>query len=324
MTSAKRTFALVFALLSWAPFRSYAEPLSAERALLPERNVLLQKIFRGEDVAASLRLYKQLYDRRRQILDEAKQASQAKQSRQKELEEYQKTSLDYESFDFCRFSAPVPRGHRSTDWGKVVRQTAAAIDAQGGMLLDDAAVAIFEVEGQDGRHFVALKDPETWSKKKGRVPPKVGDLALFCNWDERTRKDLLPPWNTVKLSVTNTFGRITEPPRIVRKSAWNPIHISQQDLRDAIMYKKWNAPPGRHVLALVQVEKVLEDGRLAMVSHYWRDPFVLDVPPSLPRKELLQPGEYVWVIMGSPRFDKELDKLVLTAADVELRYLIER
>jgi len=297
---------------------AFAEPSADEQALMTERDTFILQIFRGKDVAANVSGFKKLLDRHQQGVATAEQTKRSREARSAALEVYKKTSLDYEGGWLCRLSEDAPpNDHRVTDWGRVVRKSQASIDSQGAVLLDGSAITIYEVEGKKGRRFVTPKE----DTKHGAA---VGDLVVLCSFVEKTRSDLLPPWNNVQLTIAKHFGTIAEPPRIVAKSQWNPIHITDHELRDAIMYKRWSIPAGRHVVALVRVDKEISEGRLAMVSRYWADPFVLEVPPSLPRRALLQPGEYVWVIMGSPRFDKELEKLVLVAADVELRYLVER
>lgn len=283
-----------------------------------ERDVHILNIFRGRDVAVSVQGFKQLLQRHQRGVASTEQAKKAQEARSAELEIYKKTSLDYEGGWLCRLSDDAPpNDHRVTDWGRVVRKTEVALDGQGAVLLDGGSITIYEVAGRGGRRLVIPKE----STKRSAA---VGDLVVLCAFDEKTRSDLAPPWNSVKLTQAKHFGVIAEPPRTVGKSQWNPIHITDHELRDAIFYKRWPMPPGRQVVALVRVDQDLGSGRLAMVSRYWADPFILEVSPSLPRRALLQPGEYVWVIMGSPRFDKELEKLVLVAADIELRYLIER
>lgn len=311
---------LVFVALLALARPSAAAPAAQDAELGAERDALILKIFRGQDVAASVGAYKQLYERHQRLVDAQSQAQSRQAARNAELEVYQKTSLDYAAGWSCRLSAePPPNDYRTTDWGRVVRKVDAPIDAgaQGGVVLGDSSISIYEIEGREGRRFVTPK--EDIKQVIG-----VGDLVIACHFSERTRAELVPPWNTVKLSTAAHFGRIAEPPRIVTKSRWNPVHITDQELRNAIQAKRWEVPPSRSVVALVRVDQQLGGGRYAMLSRYWADPFVLEVDPALPRRDLLQPGEFVWVIMSSPRFDKELDKLVLKAADIELRYLIER
>lgn len=317
---ARLTLALALALVLALTRASAAAPAAQDAELGAERDALILKIFRGQDVAASVSAYKQLYERHQRLVDAANQAQSRQAARKAELEVYQKTSLDYAAGWSCRLSAePPPHDYRTTDWGRVVRKVDVPIDAgaQGGVVLGDSSIPIYEIEGRAGRRFVTPKED-------ARRVISVGDLVILCHFSERTRAELAPPWNTVKLSTAAHFGRIAEPPRIVTKSQWNPIHITDHELRNAIQSKRWEVPPSRSVVALVRVDQQLGDGRYAMVSRYWADPFVLEVDPTLARRDLLQPGEFVWVIMNSPRFDKELDKLVLKAADIELRYLIER
>jgi hypothetical protein len=304
------------ALLSLAPPAEAADPA---QSLVPERNALLLKLLRNEDPRATTAAIRQLYEQRARLLTSAAQTAEQGKKRQAELEIYQK-SLDYEAAWYCRLAvdprAPRADGHPSLDFGRVVRKTEVAIDGPRDNPLADSSVTLFEVAGQSERYIVDGSDNPSFQAA-------VGDLVALCRHKQRIRSDLAAPWNTVKLTSSQYSGRIARPPRIVDKAAWNPLHITDSELRNAILWKRWETPPDRLVVALVRVEKDLGAGRYAMLSRYWQDPFVLEVPVGLPRRELLQPGEFLWIILGKPRFDRDLQKLVLTAIDLELRYLVE-
>lgn len=311
------------ALLLWASLLC-AAPRSAAAAdpaaaLVAERNALLLKLLSDEDPANTRRAIQQLFERRAQLQSRAEQSERTKQQRQAELARYQH-SLDYEAAGYCRLAVDPkqPRSDRyhALDWGRVVRKTRVALSAAPEDLQADPEVPIYEVQGQSERYFVDASDNPSFQAS-------VGDLVALCRYKQTTRGDLPAPWNGVTLTSSRYSGRIAQPPRIVDKAAWNPAHITDQELRDAIQGKRWELAAGRYALALVRVEQDLGGGRFAMVSRYWQDPFVLEVPPTLPRRELLQPGEFVWVIVGKPRFDREQQKLVFIAADIELRYLVE-
>lgn len=304
------------ALLILAPPADAADPA---QSLVSERNALLLKLLRNEDPRATTAALRQLYEQRARLLAGAAQSAEQGKKRQAELELYQK-SLDYEAAWYCRLAvdpkAPRGDGYQSLDFGRVVRKTEVAIEGPRDNPLADASVTLFEVAGQSERYVVDGSDNPSFQAA-------VGDLVALCRHKQRVRSDLSAPWNTVKLTSSKYSGRIARPPRIVDKAAWNPLHITDSELRNAILWKRWETPADRLVVALVRVEKDLGDGRYAMLSRYWQDPFVLEVPAGLPRRELLQPGEFVWIIMGKPRFDRDLQKLVLSAVDLELRYLVE-
>ena len=113
---------------------------------------------------------------------------------------------------------------------------------------------------------------------------------------------------------------IAAPPKLAHKRALDPIHIRLNDLFWAIRQVAWKYPPDRRVLASFEVGRAMGDGRFEIAAG---DPdvlFVLEVPPQLPRRTLIAPGQFVWVIMGGARFDRALRRLVLVAQDVEARY----
>lgn len=296
-----------------------ADAADPAQSLVSARNALLRKLLRGEDPPGTTAAIRQLYEQRAHLLARAAQSAEQQQKRQAELEIYQK-SLDYEAAWYCRLAVdpkqPRGDGYPSLDFGRVVRKTEVAIAGPRDNPLADAAVTLYEVAGQSERYVVDGSDNPSFQAA-------VGDLVALCRQQQRVRGDLAPPWNTVKLTSSKYSGRIARPPRIVDKAAWNPLHITDNELRNAILWKRWETPPDRLVLALVRVEKDLGDGRYAMLSRYFGDPFILEVPTGLPRRDLLQPGEFLWIILGKPRFDRDRQKLVLTAIDLELRYLIE-
>lgn len=284
-----------------------------------DRQGLLLQIFQGQEVESSLLAYSQLLTQHDRALSAAKQETAQRQQRQTELQAYTK-SLDYLASHYCRFAvdprAPRSDHYLSADWGKVQKKTAIALptEKQEHILSDTTTATVYEIAGLRERYFVYVDIDD-------ELHAAVSDLVFLCAHEQRVRKDLPAPWDTVKFTSAKYSGRIAEPPRIAEKAPWNPVHIVDQDLRDAIMYRRWNPPPQRYVLALLKVGKPLGNGRYTMYSHYWQDELLLDVPATLPRRELLAPEEFVWVIMGSPRFDSETKKLVLVAADLELRYL---
>lgn len=303
-------------LTSWVAQASPADPA---QALVAERNALLLKLFRDEDSAGTIPALKRLYEQRARLQTSAVQQEEAQQKRNAELALYQK-SLDYDAAWYCRLAVDPrqPRGDRyqSLDWGRVLRKTEVPLATAPDNVLADASVTIYEVEGQSQRYLVDASDNPSFQAA-------VGDLVALCRYKQSTRSDLPAPWSSRTLTSSKYSGRIARPPRIVDKRAWNPIHITDQELRNAILDRRWETPPDRYVVALVRVEKELGSGRFAMLSRYWQDPFLLEVPAGLPRVELLKAGEFVWIILGKPRFDREQGKLVLVAADIELRYLVD-
>ena len=86
---------------------------------------------------------------------------------------------------------------------------------------------------------------------------------------------------------------------------------------------KWKYPVEDFVLSVIEVAEDLGGGRYRVDAQQGLS-WVLEVPPSVARRDLLVPGRSVWVVMGRPRFDRELKKLVLVAEDIEDRYVQER
>lgn len=288
--------------------------------LVAERNALLLKLLRNDDLPGTTSALLRLYEQRARLMSSAAESAAAKGRRDVELEQYQK-SLDYEAAWYCRLAVDpkqvrVDRYH-SLDWGRVLSKTDVPLAGASDNPLADSTVTLYEVAGQSQRYVVDSSD-------NPQFRAAVGDLVALCRHKDQLRSDLPAPWNSVRLTSSKYSGRLARPPRIVDKAAWNPLHITDHELRNAILWKRWETPADRSVLALVRVDQDLGGGRYAVLSRYWQDPFILEVPADLPRRELLQPGEFVWIIMGKPRFDRDLQKMVLVAADIELRYLIER
>jgi hypothetical protein len=166
------------------------------------------------------------------------------------------------------------------------------------------------------RHFVRGDEAHDFGAR-------VGDLVFLCGGAGNADSHLPPPWNEVPLTSPLYGGRIAEPPRIAKKERWNPIHVTLNDLGWAITDVKWSLPPERTVLANLRIGEKLEEGLFLVPTDGHDAAFALEAPPSLRNRELLKPGEWVWVIMEKPRFDRKLRRLVLTAVDIESRYLVE-
>ena len=91
---------------------------------------------------------------------------------------------------------------------------------------------------------------------------------------------------------------------------------------------RWPLPENAIVLSHLLVEKDLGNGRFEIrldephdVGRPTAVSFLLDVPTGLRGRELVGPGEWLWVIMSRPVIDKQLRKLILTAEDIEPVYV---
>ena len=98
------------------------------------------------------------------------------------------------------------------------------------------------------------------------------------------------------------------------------IHLTGESaFRVAIDRVQWSYPEDRAVLGYIHVLGDLGQGRFEIAAE--RRSYVLEVPPGVSHRELVQPGKYLWAIMSTPRFDKAIKKLVLRAEDFEEHYV---
>ena len=334
------SLAVCAALLTGAP--AWAKAPHGDEDPTPELNEeregLIAKILRGEDVPASVRRFGELVSRR----DAVVATSESARKRERDLREaraayreaYRKTA-DYEMGWRCRFSAS-PNGPEASnssdwlaDWGRVVRKQTVRFAPKNA--LDEGTIGtMYEVDGVHAQHYI---HGEIFGANVGPFSAEVGDLVLVCDggwdaWKEHDRKlfpsryplykGLPPPWDRV---LQNGFAlKIAEPPLFAQKGQWNPIHVTGNLFFWAIHDVKWKLPEDRYVLYDLEVARDLGQGRFEIDEGQGLS-WILEVPEGLERRELLVPGRTAWVIMGQPRFDPVLKKLVLRAADVEGHYL---
>lgn len=329
-----------------------AQVADPEAALSSERDALIRKIARGDDPQASLRAFLRLAARREQLLTAAKEAADRAQKaeeavRQREAAEQQRAqdeqrrqqerealaaeaakrlaaeradylnSIDHSASKYCHLSADPQKRHVSggisSDWGRVVRKQIVRLPAANA-LADERVFTMYEIAGVRDRHLV----------RNEKLFAEVGDLIFLCGGPGNPDRELPPPWDG--RLTTGYMARLRRPPLLADadKARHDPIHITLNNLFWAIRDVKWRFPTERSFLASVMVAQDLGEGRYEIPAGDREVSFVLEVPKTLPRRELLKPEEWVWVIMNNPRFDRNQKKLVLTAVDIERRYLIEK
>ena len=344
MTRRFRATSSALVLLALAGAARAAGP-SDDPAVAAERDALIDKIARGEDYDASVKRFAALVKERdrtiatsraaREAVDSARLAARAWQ------QEYRKTA-DYDLGWRCTLSVdprhPVPstelrfRG----DWGRVVKKERVTLTPKNALDEGEPAV-LYEVAGQ-ARHYYLRGDKFGPGFPPRPIEANVGDLMLVCDGDDGSNDNTepigwrgspddpstrVPPYWRGRLQRHGFAARIAAPPRIAQKGRWNPIHITSTNYFWAIHDVKWKYPAGAYVLSDLTLGRDLGGGR-------WEIPveqglsFYVEVPPTLPRREVLQPGHNAWLILGHPRFDRTLHKLVLQVEDIEARYVVEK
>ena len=117
--------------------------------------------------------------------------------------------------------------------------------------------------------------------------------------------------------------RISEPPLIVKKARWAPIHVTGSFFFWAIHDVVWKPAPEAFILSNVEITRDLGDRRYEIDAGQNLS-WIMEVPPAVKIKEPLVPGRSVWAILGHHRFDSSIKKLVLIAEDLEPRYISEK
>ncbi len=323
MTRRALALALV-ALLAPSP-ASARDPETPE--LDAERDTLIDKLTRGVDFEASVKRFGELVKQRDAIVATsaaalAKQRALWEQVR-KFRDAYQKTG-DHNVAWRCTLSPdpahPIPSKESRFigDWGKIVRKDNIRLTPKND--LDEGEPAtIYEIEGRAARYFV--RGERAGYERDKPFVGEVGDLVTVCKSgsDEETR---LPPAYARRLSHA-FLVRVSEPPKIARKARWNPIHVTESAIFWTIHDVKWKFPEDAYLLYNFPLGEELAEGQWKIESSndlHW----ILEIPPALRRKELLQTGRYLWVILGHHRFDKQLKTLVMQAEDIEEHYVLER
>jgi hypothetical protein len=269
---------------------------------------------RAAELAAAENERRAEAERKQRQKQEAEAEAQKKAARRSYL-----SSLDHSASRYCNLSVDPQQRHFkggvSADWGQVVRKTAVEVPPANA-LAEPQLFTVYEIAGVAKHHFLR-------SDRAGKLSAEVGDLFFLCHPYGNSDRHLPPPWDKVPLVSPNYNGRIATLPLIAKKGKWNPIQVTLNDLFWAIKEVKWKFPEDRYVLAELLVGEELDHGRFLIPADDPAITFVLEVPPGLARRELMKKEEWVWVIMGHPRFDPQQKKLVLVAADIESRYLIE-
>jgi hypothetical protein len=287
---------------------------------LTERDALIEKIARGQDVPRSVARFATLVRERDRVEATSRAAQEAERSAALERRDWQEAhrkSADADASWRCTLSPdpahPVPSTESRSrgDWGKVVARKEERLPPKNALDAGEVQV-VYEVAGQ-ARSYRFRGD--RMGRNHGTFEAAVGDLVLVCAHERDGLNGAL---------LNGGFAaRIAAPPRIADKRRWNPIHVTTTAFFWAIRKVAWPYPPEAYVLASLPVGKSLGGGRWEIPVEN-RESFVVEVPPRLAHQEVLVTGHDAWMILGHARFDAALHKLVLTAADLEPRYVIDK
>jgi hypothetical protein len=314
-------------------------------AVVAERDLLLEKIVRGEEYEASVRRFAALIASREKSIATSAAAKKRLSDERDEMNRLRREwdhSADSRVASRCILTpdprapiVPVGKHDHPADWGKVARKLVITLPPRNALDAEKRSVTIYEVVGQARRYvFSSPRDAEELARE--------GDMVLLCvqpnTWTHDMpvildhKVDALPKlgegqfyppeWNGLVVHVSMLI-RIARAPRVVDKARWRPLHVEDNEFENAIRRVKWRLPPEQLVMATFEVRADLGGGRYEIAGRRDDKSWILETPPNLPRRELLRPYHHVWGIVGKPRFDAELKKLVLEAVDVEERYLLE-
>lgn len=314
-------------------------------AVAAERDALIDKIARGQDYDASVKRFAALVHQRDRTVATSRAAVEAERNaavaRRDWQEAYRKTG-DYDLGWRCTLSVdprhPVPSTELRfrADWGRVVKKERVKLTPKNELDEGEPAV-LYEVAGQV-RHYYLRGDKFGPGFPPRPLDAEVGDLVVVCDGDDGHHDNTerigwrgspddpstrVPDYWRGRLQRHGFAIRVAAPPAIVRKGRWNPIHITSSAYFWAIHDVKWKYPPGAWVLSNLTIGRDLGGGRFEIPVEN-KLAFVIEVPPGLPRREVIVPGHNAWLIMGQPRFDRALHTLVLQVADVEARYIVEK
>jgi hypothetical protein len=322
----------LFIVFSGAGARAGEDPTAELNA---ERDRLIEKIRDGVDYDASVKRFGELLGKRdaaiattetaREQQRQSDAAERAERDARFKLRHDYEHTADHEVSWRCTLSPdpahPVPstEGRYKGDWGKVVRKEAIRF-APKNALDDGEPATMYEVAGQK-RAYLLHAEHAGWRRDQP-FSAEVGDLVLVCASGERTEPRLPANWGP---KIQEGFAvRLAQTPRIAKKARWNPIHVTGSALFWAVKDVKWKFPPGAFILFNLEIGSDLGDNKFRIEIEqglFW----VMELPPSVKRPKLpLVPGQHVWAILGNPRFDKSVMTLVLTAADLEERYIDEK
>jgi hypothetical protein len=289
------------------------------------RDALIDKITRGVDYDASVRGFVALLAERQKILAPAELARQLAIANRAWHQEYNKSADAIAGYS-CRLAVDpmkppfVDQDLLLADWGKVTRVETVRMPPKNA-LDPGEEIPLAEVKGMRGLYRFRV---DRFAFPGQKLAPTVGDLMMVCeNVEPNLRRnnphEQFPPgWEGVL-----QHGRgipIAAPPRIVKKAKWDPIELKEVAFFWAIKRVEWKFPVDKFFLAKVTVLSDEGNGRY-LIDASQQLAWLLEVPPSVKRRELLVPGRIAWVIAGRPRFDPGLKRLVLTAEDIEERYI---
>jgi hypothetical protein len=293
-----------------------------------ERDQLIDKLMRGVEVEASVQRFKALVEERdRRVATSAAAVQKEKDERAAERayrDAYRRTA-DHEVSTRCALAAdparPPPNdssGHHA-DWGKVVRKESVRTVPKNA-LDEGEPLTIYEIAGV--RQSYLVLGERVGARRDAPFTAERGDLVLVCVSGGSRNRWLPPPWSEAQVNTSGFAVRLAAPPLISKKKKWDPIHITENRFFWAIKDVKWKYPPDGFVLSHLEILEDLGGGRWRIGALNGLD-WVMEVPPALAHRELLVAGHAVWAILGHARFDLTLRKLVLTAEDLEDRYIVE-
>jgi hypothetical protein len=325
-----------------------------------ERDQLIERIARGEATAESVARFARLYRERTQGEEREKaraaDARAVEEARHARREAY-RDSADRDVAEYCGLSVDprkpvISPSDRRSDWGPVTDKRVVTLRAKnpfaGGA---DETVTYYTIAGKAQTHLLRGEPHDGWVGRK--LQAEKGDLVLVCWNDPPTHKPTV--WRTLDefrayvqeriddarqadrargipedIVARERVGawamKIVAPPRIANKARWNPVHINDWQLYPAITNATWPKLPSPYVLLALEIDSAAADGRWLVKVHdpLLRDSsheFLVEVPAGMPHAELLAPEAHVWAILGRPRFDVALRRLVLVAEDFESSYV---
>jgi hypothetical protein len=321
---------LVAACAGLLPAGARAAEPSEPLEVRAERDQLLERIAQGVDYEASVRRFKELWDQRQAQREAQKREAEARSELQKKLSADTLT-LDHRVAEQCIVSvdpAAPPRGviwelYRG-DFGKIVRKETIQLPPRTAFVQPET-VSIYQLEGRQHRYVFSSKEMHSFDRTP--LDYSVGDTVLLCRGGMATHGSggYYPEGLRDNVVSSGFAARLKQPPKLVEKKRLDPVHLlGTARLRMAISRTDWPVPPEQPVLTRLLVERDLGNGRFELrVEPGRRDqaPLTLfiDVPAALPRRKLIEPGRILWFIVSAPRFDPQLQKLILRAEDVEER-----
>lgn len=314
------------------------EPVDEAKAIVAERDQLIEKIVRGDDFEKSVARFGEL-KKRFESLSAAKQLSAARDAasstKAREKWNLYLRSLDYRVGDQCAMSVD-PKNRRKAhgyelfraEYGKIIAKKIVKIPAKTGFD-EDESVETYQVGAQTGALSFGAKEMRTHDGKP--FSGSVGDWVFLCfaSVSSHGSGSYLPPEFRDKVVGSGFASRIKSPPKIASKAKWNPLHlVGLSTLRSVAQTGRWPIEENVPILSHLIVEKDLGNGRFEIrldqastMGRPSQQTFLLDVPSGLRYRDTLGPGEAFWAIMSNPVIDKQLRKLILTAEDLEPFYV---